>query len=113
MSRHMQIEIKIIPFYERGFQNQFPRLAKMLLGLSYDDPIEKEVPLYNLIDILRRMSRDPKVPLNVKEKIHPSLQILLPLKEKARNHLLARRLNELDQVLYQIEDAFEDLEKGL
>ena len=113
MSQYMQIDIKLLPFYEKRFKTHFPKLAKLLQSLSYAEPLEKEMSLYTLVDVLQRIHRDPKTPPDVKSKVDPHLRKLLPLRDEARELLLGRRLNALDQVLYRIEDEFEDLEHGL
>jgi hypothetical protein len=43
----------------------------------------------------------------------PYISTLLTRKQTAREHLLARRLNEMDKVLYELEDDFEELEGAL
>ena len=113
MSRYMQIDIRILPFYERRFVDRFPNIAELLQRADYSGPLKEEVSLYRLVDFLEGMSRDPKVNSALKEKIRPYVQRVLDLKSLARDHLLSRRLNELDQVLYRIEDQFEDLEESL
>jgi hypothetical protein len=113
MSKYMQIDIKLLPFYEKRFKTHFPKLAKLLQNLPYTEPLEKEMSLYALVDVLQRILRDPKTPHDVKWKVDPHLRKLLPLKDEARELLLGRRLNALDKLLYQIEDEFEELEKGL
>jgi hypothetical protein len=65
------------------------------------------------VDVLQRIFRDPQTPGDIKTKVAPQLQKLLPLKEEARELLLARQLNALDQLLYRIEDEFEDMESSL
>lgn len=109
----MQIDIKLLPFYERSFKTHFPRLAKLLQALSHSEPLEKELSLYALVDVLQRILRDPGTPQDIKSKVAPQLQKLLPLKGEARELLLARQLNALDQLLYRMEDEFEELERAL
>ena len=113
MSKYMQIDIKLLPFYEKRFKTHFPKLAKLLQTLSYAEPAEKEMSLYAIVDVLQRALRDPKTPQDAKSKVEPHVRKLLPLRDEARELLLGRRLNALDQVLYRIEDEFEDLEHGL
>ncbi len=113
MSKYMQIDIRLIPVFEKPFKSVFPELSKMLKELSYLDSKEGDVSFYALVDYLERMSHDPGIHADVKECIRPYLKKMLPLKEKARESLLARRLNELDGLLYQLEDLFEDLEKSI
>ena len=112
MSRQMQIDIRLLPFYEKGFKGHFPKLAKAMENSGYLDSGDPEPSLYDLVDVLRRMNLDPQVPSPVKKAFAPFLQKLTALKEVAREALLARKLNELDQLLYRIEDEFEDLEKA-
>jgi len=113
MSKYMQIDIRLIPIFEKPFRKVFPKLSKMLKQLSYLRAEGDDVSFYDLVDYLERISLDPKIPADVKESIRPYLKKMLPLKEKAREFLLARKLNELDALLYQLEDLFEDLEKSM
>ncbi|MBW2285389.1 MAG: hypothetical protein JRF65_12405 [Deltaproteobacteria bacterium] len=113
MSRIMQIDIRIIPFYEGRFDKQFPRLADMFGQVSHTDPLKKERSLYDLVDHLVSVNRDPAVPDDLKAKIGAHVETLLSLKREARDHLLARRLDDLDQVLYKLEDRFDELEASL
>ena len=113
MSKHMQIDIRLISFYERGFKAHFPKLAKVLEICGYKDSVEQEISLYALVDVLRSTSDDKNLSSAVRDTIRPFVEKLLPLKEAAREELLARRLNSLDQLLYTMEDDFEDLEKAL
>ena len=113
MSRHMQIDIRLIPFYEKPFHRTFPRFATLLREWEYTEPLERDVSLYDLVDYVVDMVHEPRIPRDVKERIRPHEPRLATLKETAREHLLARRLNELDESLYRLEDAFADLERAL
>ena len=113
MSQYMQIDIRVVPFYEKPFVERFPNIADLLKRVSYPDPQTKEISFYSLVDNMVSMSRDPGVPSDVKESIGPFVQEMLSLKKMAREKLLSRDLNELDQLLYKIEDQFEELENSL
>ncbi|MCF8146417.1 MAG: hypothetical protein K9N21_21125 [Deltaproteobacteria bacterium] len=113
MSKYMQIDIRLIPFYERRFKEEFPRIAKLLEERSYRELVEKGVSLYELADTLETIALSPHTPADLKEAISPYVSRIMEVKEVAREHLLARRLNELDQALYRMEDVFEDLERAL
>ena len=113
MSQYMQIEIRIIPFYEKPFVDRFPNIADFLKRMSSTDPQTKEISFYTLVDKMVGMSHDPGVPSDVKESIGPFVQEMLRVKKMAREKLLSRDLNELDQLLYKIEDQFEELESRL
>ena len=109
----MQIDVRLIPFFERPFRKAFPKLSKMLKQTSYLDSEKGEVSFYALVEYLERMSLDPGIPSEVKAGIRPHLKKMVLLRDEAREYLLARRLNELDRQLYRLEDLFEDLERSL
>jgi len=113
MSQYMQIEIRIIPFYEKPFVDRFPNIADLLKRMSNTDPQTKEISFYALVDNMVGMSHDPDVPSEVKESIGPFVQEMFEVKKMAREKLLSKDLNELDQLLYKIEDQFEELERTL
>ena len=113
MSKYMQIDIKLRPFYEKPLVKMFPKISKLMSSMDYKEPLEKEPPLYVLVDSLVSLSRDAMVPSDIKDKINPYVTKMMELKEKAREVLLSRKLNELDRLLYQIEDQFLDLESSL
>jgi hypothetical protein len=113
MSKHMQIDIRLLSFYERGFKTHFPKLAKAMESSGYKDAVDEERSLYDLVDVLRSMGNDKKAPDSLKDILKPFVGKLVPLKEAAREELLARRLNSLDRLLYTMEDDFEALEKAI
>ncbi len=113
MSRHMQIDIRLIPFYEKPFTKAFPGTAALLREHGYTEPLERDVSLYDLVDTLADMVHAPGFPKDVKARIDPHVAGLASLKEAARERLLSRHLNELDKILYELEDAFGELERSL
>lgn len=110
MSQFMQIDIRVIPFFEVPFEKGFPHLVELLRRLFYGEALKKEPSFYELIDTMTTISEHPDTPSELKDLISPYVDKLEKLKAQARDHLLARRLDELDQILYRIEDQFEDLE---
>jgi hypothetical protein len=113
MSQYMQIDIRVVPFYEKPFVERFPNLSELLKRMSNKDLQKTDISFYALVDHMVSMSQDPDVPSDVKESIGPFVQEILSVKKMARERLLARDLNELDQLLYKIEDQFEELESSL
>ena len=113
MSKYMQIDIRLIPFYEKPFKKAFPKIADLLKEMDYTRPLEKDISLYDLVDYLEDMTHSPAIASDLKERLRQALNQLMPMKEVAREQLLSRRLNDLDRTLYQMEDLFEALESGL
>lgn len=113
MSQYMQIDIRLIPIYEKGFVKQFPRIARLLREWSPRTQPETELSMYALVDYVADLSHEPRLPPDIKNRIAPYVKKLSTLKETAREQLLSRDLKALDQSLYRIEDQFEDLEQIL
>lgn len=113
MSKFMQIDIRVIPFYEKRFEKQFPHIADLLRRMFHKEFVEKEVSFYEMADALEAILDSPDTPSALRDTISPYVKRIMGLKAVARELLLARRLNELDQELYQMEDVFEDLEGAL
>jgi len=114
MSKYMQIDIRLLPVYGTGgLPDQFPRLAKLLKGARYVRVLEEEPSLYHMVDVLIRIKNDPAVAVNAKRAVVRMIDQFVKVRDEAREHLLARRLNELDRALYRLEDLFQDLEREL
>jgi hypothetical protein len=107
MSRYMQIDIRLIPIYEKSFVDHFPGIANLLKESGCQKSIENDESLYLLVDLVN----DPDISSDTKKRIAPHVTRMSALKAMAGEKLLSRKLDELDQCLYQIEDQFEDLEK--
>ena len=113
VSKYMQVDIRVIPFYEKRFEKRFPNIADLVRRMSYKDLVEKEISFYEMADYLETITDSPDTSSDVRDKLGPYAEKIMELKEIAREHLLSRRLNELDQVLYLMEDQFVDLEEVL
>jgi hypothetical protein len=111
MSKYMQIDIRLIPIYEKDFAGHFPGIASLLKEGGYQKHIDNDESLYLQVDHMVDLIHDPDVSSDIKERITPYVKKMAALKAIAREKLLSRKLDELDQCLYQIEDQFEDLEK--
>jgi hypothetical protein len=113
MSKYMQIDIRVVPIYERKFKKEFPHITDLFERMGRIELAEKEISFYDLVDNLFTIQNSPNLPAEVKRVIDPYVNRMVEIKKQAREHLLGRRLNELDQLLYQIEDQFEDLEQAI
>lgn len=111
MSRFMQIRIQIEPVYHPELRAHFPKLARALeeLGVPSD---RRQTTLYHLIrELERALYRQVRPALRgVIERHRPRL---LSLQEAVEERLAAWQREGLDELLYQIEDVFADLERDL
>jgi len=46
MSKYMQIDIGLRPFYEKPLVKVFPKISKLMSSMDYKEPLEKEPSLY-------------------------------------------------------------------
>jgi len=113
VSKYMQVDIRIVPFYEESFTRSFPNLTAMLRQMAHEVLAEGDTSFYEMADHLEAIMDNPGTPSRLREQVRPYVKRIMELKETAREHFLARRLNELDRVLYQMEDQFTDLEAAL
>ena len=114
MSKYMQIDIRLLPIFgSSGLKGAFPNLFKLLEEFGYTLVVEKEPSLYEMVDVLTRIKNDPHVPDSAKRAIVDRLAQIAEVRDEARDLLLSRRLNELDKLLYRLEDLFEDLDGKL
>ena len=112
MSRYMQIRLNIEPAYRADLKSDFPKLAEVFeFGEIEIDPFR--TTLYKLIREVRRASHWDDVHPQARRTLEKHLDVLGPLEEQVSEKLSAWKLEGLDDLLYKIEDAFEDLEKDL
>jgi hypothetical protein len=100
-----------MPVYKPDLEAHFPRLAKAVEELGIEaEPLTTS--LYHLIWKLEQAFYGEMRPglKKVLEQHRPKLQRLYKVVEEK---LAAWKLDGLDELLYQIEDAFQDLEGDL
>jgi hypothetical protein len=112
MSKHMQLTVRIRPYYKKGFENAYPAIAKRLGYL--DRPwVEEDPSLFEIVGrldkLLYQLEGDPpfrKILLDHRKKLH---ELYDHIQEQIGDWHLAKA----DQGLYAIEDIFEEIEREL
>ncbi len=114
MSKYMQIDIRLLPAYGAGgLKGALPNIYKILGDYGYDLVIEKAPSIYDMVEVMIRLKNDPHVAGDLKRQIDKKLGELEKIRDKARESLLARRLNELDQLLYNLENSMGEMDENL
>jgi hypothetical protein len=114
LSKYIQIDIRLLAaFGTGGFKSAFPNLHNLLSTYRYDLVIEREPSLYDMVEVLVRIRNDPNISVDAKEPVTQSVNEFVKVRDEARELLLSRRLNELDRLLYRLEDLFAELERKL
>ena len=109
MSKHMQLVVQVNPYYKNGLEGIYPRVADALdsvLNSKTDSPL-------SLFDIVGKLDRV----LYELEGNPPFRKIFLGHQQKLQKlHMDAQaliadwKLAEVDKILYQMEDIFDDIE---
>jgi hypothetical protein len=114
MSKYIQIDIRLLPAYgSGGLKGAFPNIFELLSRSGYNLVLAKEPSLYEMVEVMIRVKNDPHVRSDSKKPIVLKLDELIKVRDLASKSLLARRLDELDHLLYRLEDLFGDLDGNL
>jgi hypothetical protein len=111
MSRFMQIRIHLEPVYRPDLQSHFPRLSKTLEALG----ISAQLCCATLYHLVRELERavygdiDPAL----RRTLERHTPVLVRLRGEVEEKLAAWKLEGLDELLYRMEDAFQELEREL
>jgi hypothetical protein len=111
MSKHMQITVTVKPFYAAEFEQAYPNLARHLGYL--DAPLVRSNPsLYELVTQLDKLlyAFDGT---RLREVLLPHREKLLSLHKSIEEHIGSWNLPQADQLLYKIEDIFDEIEDAL
>ena len=112
MSKHMQMRVRIDPFYKKGFGEAYPRISR---GLAYlgDDWTKKEISLFEIVgqldQLLYQLEADPPI----REIVLKHKSALHGLYESIQEKIGDWHLAEADQLLYKMEDIFDEIEREL
>ena len=112
MSKHMQLLVKVRPYYKKGFGEVYPAIAKRLSYL--DTPwVEQDPSLFDIVGrldkLLYQLEGDPpfrKILLDHRAKLHA-------LYEDIQEQIADWHLAKADKHLYTIEDIFDEIEREL
>jgi hypothetical protein len=111
MSRFMQIRLQIQAVYRPELGAHFPKLASALeeLGIGVD---QHRVTLYSLVRELERAVYGDARP-GLGEALAKHLPSLVATRNQIDEKLSMWERHGLDELLYRMEDGFEDLERDL
>ena len=110
MSKYMQLTVRIRPYYKKGFQGAYPNIARRLAHL-HESWTEEAPSLFEIAGdfdkFLYRLDGDPPMKallLQHKSSLHK-------LYEEAEEQIADWHLAQADQLLYKIEDIFDEIER--
>jgi hypothetical protein len=112
MSKHMQLKVRIRPYYNKGLNKAYPKLAHRL---SYLDEawVERDPSLFEIIakldQLLYQLEGDPPF----RELLLRHRSALHRLYEDIEERIADWHLAKADQLLYKIEDIFDEIEREL
>ena len=109
MSKHMQLTVRVRPYYKKGLKTVYPKLAA---NLSYLNKalVEEGPSLFDIVGRLDKLLYDLEGHPPFREILLKHRDKLLKLHAEIQEHIADWKLAKADQKLYQIEDIFDEIE---
>jgi hypothetical protein len=112
MSKHMQLTIRIQPYYRKGLAGVYPEIARRL-GYIDEAWVAEGPSLFHVVGrldkLLFELEADPpfrEILLKYRAELHKC-------HEDAEARIADWHLSEADKLLYKIEDIFDEIEVEL
>jgi len=112
MSKHMQLTVSVRPYYKKGFTAAYPRVARRL-GYLDEAWVEEGPSLFEMIQRLDRLLYQLEGDPPFREILLQHRTALHKLYEDIEDHIADWHLAQADQLLYKVEDVFEEIEREL
>jgi hypothetical protein len=111
MSKYMHLTVTVVPYYEKDLDGTYPNLARRLRTLARD-LVERNPSLYEIAGQLDQLLYTfDGTPL--REVLLRHRESLRNLHKSIEENIADWNLAEADQLLYQLEDAFDKMESEL
>ena len=112
MSKHMQLTVRIHPYYRKGLAGVYPEIARRLSYLD-EEWVTGGPSLFEIVGkldkLLYQLEADPpfrEILLKYKSKLHGRY-------EDIEAQIVDWHLAQADKLLYEIEDIFDEIEAEL
>lgn len=112
MSKHMQLTVRILPYYKKGLKEVYPRIARRF---SYLDEawLEEDPSLFAVVNVLDKLLYQLEGDPPFRELLLKHKSALHKLYEEIEDHVADWQLSKADRLLYKIEDIFDEIEEEL
>ena len=111
MSKYMQITVTVRPYYQIELEETYPKLARHL-GYLDQDLVKRNPSLYELVTQLDKLLYTyDGTPL--REVLFRHREKLQGLHKSIEKDIADWNLAQADQLLYHIEDIFDEIESEL
>jgi len=108
----MQMRVRILPYYKKGFKKAYPKIAHSLRHL--DQPrLEDDPSLYDLVGKLDKLLYELEGNPPERNVFLAKRKALFTLYEEVQKRIADRQLAQADQALYKMEDTFDEIEREL
>ena len=109
MSKHMQLTIRVQPYYKNGLKGNYPKIAQ---GLSYvhEAWVEEEPSVLDIVGRLDKLLYELEGNPPFRKILLKHKDNLLKLHKEVEVHIADWELAKADKVLYQMEDIFDQIE---
>jgi hypothetical protein len=112
MSKHMQLTVRIRPYYRKGLAGVYPEIARRL-GYLDEEWVEEGPSLLEIVGRLDKLLYELEADPPFREILSQHKAKLHKLYEDIEGQVADWHLAQADKLLYEIEDIFDEIEAEL
>jgi hypothetical protein len=112
MSKHMQLTVRILPYYKKGLNDVYPAVARRF-GYLDETWVEQNPSLFEIVGGLDKLLYQLKGDPPFRELLLQHRPALHKRYEQIEEHIADWQLSKADRLLYEIEDIFDEIEGEL
>jgi hypothetical protein len=112
MSKHMQLTVRILPYYKKGLNDVYPEVTRRF-GYLDKSLVEKNPSLFEIVGSLDKLLYQLEVDPFFKQLFLQHRPALHKRYEQIEEHIADWQLSKADRLLYEIEDIFDEIEGEL
>jgi hypothetical protein len=112
MSKHMQLTIRILPYYRKGLKDVYPAIARRF-GYLHEPWLEENPSLFQIVGRLDKLLYQLEGDTPFRELLLQHRSALHKRYQEIEEHIADWQLSKADRLLYEMEDIFDEIEREL
>jgi len=112
MSKHMQLTVRILPYYKKGLREVYPGIARRF-GFLDEAWVDESPSLLQIVGDLDKFLYELEGDPPFRELLLKQKPALHKLYEQIEEHVADWQLSKADRLLYEVEDIFDEIEEEI
>ena len=109
MSKFMQLEVRVTPYYKKDMASEYPNISREL-GYLHPAWLERGPSLFDIVEKLDKLLYDLEGNPTFREILLRYKDTLRKLHKEVETYIADWDLAKADKILYQMEDVFDKIE---